>query len=137
MSWELVKKHKNGPAAYGPMWKESPCIALSKVGISLNCKFCEVFDFRAKDLICIYVDKAKGRLGFKHPTNESDIEEGYVISAHKGSAHFRMSCSKLIKRIPETMWGKALPAHIQPGELMIEVILPSSQGENHDNEGSS
>jgi hypothetical protein len=135
MAWEQVVKKGICGLQYGDLWQSSPAVVLSKDRIMFNKQFCETFSFRAKDIVCIFLDRTKMRLGFKHPSNDIDMDSGFVMNGDVRSKSLHANCTALIKRLPEYTRGKALVARMSQGELMIEVVLPEPPEEEEKPDG--
>jgi hypothetical protein len=66
VAFEMV--HKNSSrASYGAVWSDGPAVAIGKAGLSFNRQFVQAFGLRQGDLLCLFIDKEKRRLGLKNP----------------------------------------------------------------------
>lgn len=131
MSWEQIEKNGIGRGSIRPKaWKEVPCMALNKTGMSFNDQFIEAYGCQEGMLMLVFIDRQGFKIGFRKCDISDGSAVGYKIQARDGDGRRGktnyMSCQKAIKAFPDRI-GYVYRARLNAGERIIEVDLNTAE----------
>ena len=127
MAWTQLKAYPTGYNAYGLEWREVPCAAISRSGISFNEPAIKMMHVTETTIINILVDKDARKIAFKIAASDEDRSAGWSLrqrSKRIRSNTSRISCG-LSKIFPDAV-GCAYRLHKQPGDRIVEMVVAPS-----------
>lgn len=129
MAWEVVRKKTRGGAGWRPeAWKQHPCVAVNKSGITFNHQFASAYGVEKGSRLQVLIDRDNFKLGFKRASDSPEDDGAYRVQAHSGGGKSLLNVH--VKAVTQTFpdrVGHVFRAMLNNGERVIEVDLNSPE----------
>jgi hypothetical protein len=131
--WELVsRKYGAGGRLLDGIWDKVPAVRIHGTGLAINESACKAFNFNERDFVCIFVDRMRNAIGFKHAT-ETDAypyqwRRGKAADSKNEERGLRTGCTEAVKMAAAIgAMRKSFELRLNDSDrIVVAVLRPSN-----------